>query len=126
MPLEIIHRKEGEGNQKQEIRHAKTQFSINSYGHLCIREFDETKKKYECTYGRQKCYEEMKGQERICMDGNNACEHYKLVPVNDEHLIVLDKETTDGLIDFIFSIRNTFDLKQLLRDIIKQNRELPF
>jgi hypothetical protein len=124
MPLEIIRRKEGEESQKQEIRHSKTQFSINSYGHLCIREFDETNKKYVCTYGREKCYEEANGQERVCMAGNTLCEHYKLVPMNDEHLIVLDKQTTDDLIRFIFSIRGTFEFKELLKEIIR--KELPF
>lgn len=43
MPFEIIRRKEGEISQKQEIRHDNTQISINDWGHLVIREFDDIK-----------------------------------------------------------------------------------
>ncbi len=41
MPFELIRRKEGEISQKQEIRHDNTQISINDWGHLVIREFDD-------------------------------------------------------------------------------------
>jgi hypothetical protein len=39
MPAEIIFRKEGEDTKKIEVRGQNTQISINSYGHLAIREF---------------------------------------------------------------------------------------
>jgi hypothetical protein len=91
MAFEFIRRKEGETSQKQEIRHKNVQISINDWGHLCIREFDEP--------------------------------HMN----DDEHLIVFDKATTERIINFIFNIRSTFELKQLLKDITKKNiNDLPF
>lgn len=88
MPFEIIRRKEGEMSEKQEIRHSNVQVSINDWGHLVIREFDE--------------------------------------PKGEEHLIVLDQETTSRLIQFIFSIRNTYEYKEFLKEIIRKSCDLPF
>jgi predicted transcriptional regulator len=117
MSLEIIRRKEGELSQKQEIRHEHTQFSINSYGHLCIREFDDPRMVNDC-----KIDNEGNCNERFCI--NDKCEHYKPSRVDDEHLIVLDQKTTNELIQFIFSVRSTYELKELLKGIVKT--ELPF
>jgi len=88
MAFEFIRQKEGEESYKQEVRHRNTQISINDWGHLCIREFDE--------------------------------------PKGEEHLIVFDQPTSEQIIRFIFSIRSTYELKQLLKDIIEKSKELPF
>jgi hypothetical protein len=90
MPFEIIRRKEGEVSQKQEIRHRNTQISINDWGHLVIREFDEPQKN------------------------------------DEEHLLVFDQQTTNRLINFIFSVRSTYELKKLLKDLIDNKGSLPF
>lgn len=42
MAFEIIRRKEGEMSDKQTFRHDNTQISINDWGHLVIRQFDNT------------------------------------------------------------------------------------
>jgi hypothetical protein len=91
MAFEIIRRKEGEMSDKQTFRHDNTQISINDWGHLVIRQFDNT---------------------------HNS----------EEYLIVLDKETTERIISFIFSIRSTFELKNLLKDLISKNTndDIPF
>jgi len=125
MPIEIIRRKEGELSQKQEIRHEHTQFSLNSYGHLCIREFDEPKGMGECGFkgGRETC---ATGYERVCKDGSYQCEHYKVARIDEEHLVVLDQKTTDGLIKFIFENRSTYEFKELIKELIKNSKELPF
>lgn len=39
MPAEIIFRYESEDTKKIEVRGENTQISINSYGHLVVREF---------------------------------------------------------------------------------------
>lgn len=125
MPFEIIRRIEGEMSQKQEIRHSKVQISINDWGHLCIREFDEPEYTYDCEIGRENCPKE---GERVCRDYLNdqyQCEHYKITREDDEHLLVFDRETTEKIIKFIFSIRSTFEFKELLRKIIETNG-LPF
>jgi len=120
MPIEIIRRKDGELSQKQDIRHEHTQFSLNSYGHLCIREFDEPKTENYCD--RIVCAKD--GIMGPCWE--DKCEHYKLARSDDEHLVVLDQKTTDGLIKFIFENRNTFELKQFIKELIKNSKELPF
>ncbi len=84
MAFEIIRRKEGEMSDKRTFRHDNTQISINDWGHLVIRQFDNT---------------------------HNS----------DEYLIVLDKETTERIIAFIFSIRSTFEFRNLLKDLISKN-----
>jgi hypothetical protein len=126
MAIEIIRRKEGELSTKQEIRHQHTQFSINSYGHLCIREFDTPPINigYSCLIGRENCAKD--GITRACRDGNHVCEHYKEIGTSDEHLIVLDKKTTEGLINFIFENRSTHEFKELIKELIRKNKELPF
>ena len=117
MPLEIIRRKEGEISEKQQIRHRNTQFSINSYGHLVIREFDGTQTSLRCEL--EKCSE----TSRACL----GCEHMKnFENPGEEHLIVLDQETTSKLIQFIFSIRNTYEYKEFLKEIIRKSCDLPF
>jgi hypothetical protein len=124
MSLEIIRRKEGELSQKQEIRHEHTQFSLNSYGHLCIREFEDKKKGYACDFGGfEKCINSEAKAANGCT--GYSCMYYKSVLLpGEEHLIVLDQKTTDGLIKFIFENRSTYELKELLKGIIKS--ELPF
>lgn len=129
MALEIIRRKDGELSQKQEIRHECSQFSLNSYGHLCIREFDKPLKGYRCEMGDEvaeiagtdKCAgKDEEGHFNCC-----TCDHYKLMDVlGEEHLVVLDQKATNELIQFIFSVRSTYELKELLKGIIKN--ELPF
>lgn len=124
MSLEIIRRKEGEMSQKQEIRHEHTQFSINSYGHLCIREFDEQQPGCACELGE---FKNCNNDEALSLNGccGPSCVRGKrtMLP-SEEHLIVLDQKTTNELIQFIFSIRSTYELKELLKDIVKS--ELPF
>lgn len=125
MPFELIRRKEGEPSQKQEIRHEHTQFSINSYGHVCIREFDNPRVESDCGIGRENCTKE----NTLCKDfreGGYQCENYKIVHIDDEHLLVLDKPTTDGLIKFIFENRSTCEFKEFIKGLIKNNKELPF
>jgi len=124
MSFEIIRRKEGELSQKQEIRHNNVQISINDWGHLVIREFDKPRYKELCEYDREKCLIENNAT-KVCKTENYKCEHLKEKRVDDEHLIVFDKETTGKIISFIFSIRSTYEFKQLLKDIISKNG-LPF
>jgi hypothetical protein len=126
MPLEIIRRKEGEKSTKQEIRHEHTQFSLNSYGHLCIREFEDECPNYDCELGGLK---DCDNEDAVSVKGccGMPCEHYKYVSLpGEEHLVVLDQKTTDGLIKFIFENRSTFELKQFIKELIKNNKELPF
>lgn len=126
MPFEIIRRKEGEISQKQEIRHKNVQISINDWGHLCIREFDEPKTSGACEIGRENC---SKDGTKVCRDFATGyqCENYKVTRTDNEHLLVFDKATTDRIINFIFSIRSTYELKQLLKAMIdKRSNELPF
>ena len=127
MSLEIIRRKEGELSQKQEIRHEHTQFSLNSYGHLCIREFDGPHRDVYCGLpgGRVECAKD--GPSKVCKDRNYECEHYGNMLDGEEHLVVLDQKTTDGLIKFIFENRSTYEFKKLLTVLINNNKdELPF
>lgn len=121
--MEIIRRKDGEKSTKQEIRHKNTQFSINSYGHICIREYDDEQSGYACELGSENCDNEKGGN--VCF-GHSCC-HYKasMLP-GVEHLLVLDQKTTDGLIKFIFENRSTFELKQFVKELIKNSKELPF
>lgn len=123
MPAEIIQRKEGGLSQKQEIRHQYTQFSLNSYGHLCIREFDDPITNNHCSINYQKC-------PNICEDYVKGirCEYYKdkVDRKNTEHLIVLDQKTTDGLIKFIFENRSTYEFKEFIKNLINKSSELPF
>ena len=125
MPFEIIRRKEGEISQKQEIRHKNTQISINDYGHLVIREFDDPRSEGDCSIGRENCAKE---GNKVCRDfvTNYQCEHYKIARTDEEHLIVMDKETTDRLIKFIFENRSTYEFRTLLKELIKKCAELPF
>ena len=126
MAFEIIRRKEGEISKKQEIRHSKVQISINDWGHLVIREFDEPQVSGNCEISRENCAKE---GTRVCIDNLSGykCEHYKITRINDEHLIVFDKATTDKIINFIFSVRSTFEFKQLLRSILdKRSDDIPF
>jgi len=117
MSFELIRRKEGEISQKQEIRHKNIQISINDWGHLVIREFDDPQISRECNSG--KCID----PEKSCY----KCDHWKTTRIDDEHLIVFDKATTEKIINFIFSIRSTYELKQLLKSIIeKKIDDLPF
>jgi hypothetical protein len=97
---------------------------LNNYGHLCIREFDDPKKTTDCCLpgGRAECIKD--GLTKACRDGNYQCEHYKITRLDEEHLIVLDQKTTNELIQFIFTIRSTYELKELLKGIVKN--ELPF
>ena len=125
MALEIIRRKEGEMSQKQEIRHECTQFSLNSYGHLCIREFDKPKRGHQCDLGcienTNNCTEKDENGSCCCI----SCDHYKIADVlPEEHLIVLDQKTTNELIQFIFINRSTYEFRELLKGIVKS--ELPF
>ena len=124
MPIEIIRRMDGEKSTRQEIRHEHTQFSINSYGHLCIREFDAPQQGHTCEFGEFKncTNKEVVDAKRCCGFG---CSRYKstMMP-GEDHLIVLNQKTTDGLIKFIFENRSTFELRELLKDIVKSN--LPF
>jgi|GEM_PF-2824770 len=126
MPFEIIRRKEGEVSQKQEIRHAYTQFSINDWGHLCVREFDKPRKEIHCELGGgNNCvHRDPEAGGKEC----SSCLHYKCVTAYpEEHLIVFDKATTDRLINFIFSVRSTYEFKKLLAALISNGRdELPF
>ena len=81
----------------------------------------------DCTHegGRTKCAENPGTM--VCRDGNYQCEYYKTAYTNDEHLIVLDRATTDGLIKFIFENRSTFEFKKLLTAMISNNKDgLPF
>jgi hypothetical protein len=124
MSLEIIRRKEGELSQKQEIRHECTQLSLNNYGHLCIREFDKQHIGYACELGE---FKNCVNNEAIAAGGcvGCSCMCYKSVMLpSEEHLIVLDQKTTNELIQFIFTIRSTYELKELLKGIVKN--ELPF
>lgn len=126
MPLEIIRRKEGEISQKQEIRHKNVQISINDWGHLCIREFDEPQLKFHCEIGHENC---ANGKTTaVCRDlvGGYQCKHCKEIRSDDEHLIVFDKTTTEKIINFIFSIRSTYEFKQFLKDLTDKKNELPF
>ena len=127
MSFEFIRRKEGEMSQKQEIRHSNVQVSINDWGHLVIRAFDKPEYEENCEYGREKCEE--KNGTMICETfpkGYCKCEYLKKIRVDEEHLIVFDKATTDRIINFIFSIRTPNFMKQLLENILKGNYELPF
>lgn len=111
MPFELIRRKEGEESQKQKIWHSKVQISINDWGHLCIREFDNPQKDGHCTIGRENCQKDETSV--LCCDYATGykCEHYRITRADDEHLLVFDKETTDRIMNFIFSIRSSFDMK---------------
>jgi len=122
MPFEIIHRKEGEMSQKQEIRHSNVQISINDWGHLVIREFEKPTDTKKCRLGdSDNCNKNIIGGN--CWN----CEHYKTITTpGEEHLIVFDRATTDRIIDFIFSVRTNNLMKQLLENILKGNYELPF
>jgi hypothetical protein len=127
MSFEIIRRKEGELSQKQEIRHSHTQFAINSYGHLSIREFNDAQKGYACELGGRNggngCVNEKAISEKGCI--GLGCTHYKQVMMpGEEHLLVLDQKTTNGLIEFIFKNRSTYEFMELLKGIVKT--ELPF
>jgi len=119
MAFEIIRRKEGEMHEKQQIQHEYVQVSINDWGHLVIREFDDPiMDKACCGVGPENCEKYRSQSEYAC----NNCEHYKLTRTDDEHLIVFDKATTDRIIDFIFSIRSSHELKQLLKDMIEKKK----
>jgi hypothetical protein len=125
MAFELIRRKEGEATEKQEIRHSNVQISINDWGHLVIREFDKPRISGDCEIGRENCAKEA----LVCCDYESGfqCEHYKTTRADDEHLLVFDRATTERLINFIFSIRSTHELKQILRALIeKQGGEMPF
>ncbi|MGE5631348.1 MAG: hypothetical protein ACM3TR_09665 [Caulobacteraceae bacterium] len=125
MSLEIIRRKEGEMSQKQDIRHENTQFSINSYGHLSIREFDKPYYRWCCEMGCIENTDKCTGKDENGNYDCHACEHYKNLLIQPaEHLIVLDKTTTDNLIKFIFENRSTYELRELLKGIVKD--QLPF
>lgn len=119
MSFEFIRRKEGEVSQKQEIRHSNVQISINDWGHLCIREFDDPYFEDKCQYGCEKCTEENEGKQ-VCEDvfTGYKCKHLKPERTDDEHLIVFDRETTEKIIRFIFSVRSTYELKQLLKSMV--------
>jgi hypothetical protein len=124
MPFELIRRKEGEMSQKQEIRHQHTQFSLNSYGHLCIREFDDSQPGYACELGG---FKNCNNNEAIAAGGccGFSCCHYKQATLpGEEHLFVLDRTTTDGLIQFIFQNRSTYEFRELLKGVVKD--QLPF
>lgn len=125
MPFELIRRKEGEISQKQEIRHKNIQISINDWGHLVIREFDEPHKELQCELGGgNNCVhrDPEAGNKECC-----SCLHYKyLIVYPEEHLIVFDQQTTNRLINFIFSVRSTYELKKLLKDLIGNKDSLPF
>jgi hypothetical protein len=95
MPFELIRRKEGEMSQKQKVRRKNVQISINNWGHLVVREFDEPEWKTDCEIG-------------------------------DEYLIVFDNITTKKIIDFIFSIRSTYEFENMLKNLINNKGELPF
>lgn len=126
MSFEIIRRKEGEVSQKQEIRHRNIQISINDWGHLVIREFDEPQLECDCGIGRENCVKE---GTKVCRDfaTDYQCEHYKTVRKDDEHLIVFDQQTTNKIINFIFSIRSTQEYRNFLKALIdKRNIDLPF
>lgn len=127
MPFELIRRKEGETSQKQEIRHKNVQISINDWGHLCIREFDEPKLEGDCGIGREKCIIENNGT-KVCRDFATGyqCEHYKTARKDEEHLLVFDQQTTNRLINFIFSVRSTQEYKSFLKSILDKHIDLPF
>ena len=128
MPFELIRRKEGEVSQKQEIRHKNVQISINDWGHLVIREFDEPQKNWECKYGYEKCIIENNGTKKACVDYSTGyqCEHYKTIRKDDEHMLVFDQQTTNRLINFIFSVRSTQEYKSFLKSILDKHIDLPF
>lgn len=127
MSFELIRRKEGEISQKQEIRHKNIQISINDWGHLVIREFDEPQLIDDCEIGRMDCYTKYNGT-KVCKDyaSGYQCEHYKTARKDEEHLLVFDQQTTNRLINFIFSVRSTYELKKLLKDLIGNKDSLPF
>ncbi len=128
MPFELIRRKEGEMSQKQDIRHQHTQYSLNSYGHLCIREFDDEQPGYgyRCELGGgENCNNMESFKTHGCM--THSCPHYRTVKLpGEEHLLVLDHVTTSSLINFIFENRSTYEFKEFIKQLIKSNKELPF
>ena len=100
MPFELIRRKEGEFSEKQEIRHSNVQVSINDWGHLCIREFDESNEQYYCL----KYNKLPKDVETSCCtrDICEGCDYFTKKTISgEEHLIVFDKRTTDRILEFV-------------------------
>jgi hypothetical protein len=126
MSFELIRRKEGEMSQKQEIRHQHTQFSLNSYGHLCIREFDDKQPGYRCKLGGGwACDNEEAIKARACIAC--SCQHYRPVEMSsEEDILVLDHITTRSLINFIFENRSTHEFREFIKQLINRNNELPF
>ncbi len=103
MPFELIRRKEGEFSEKQEIRHSNVQVSINDWGHLCVREFDNNKREYFCEEYKQFVNYSTNPPEKLCgRQFCNCCKNLiEKVVAGEEHLIVFDKSTTKRILRFI-------------------------
>lgn len=126
MAFELIRRKEGEVSEKLEIRHLNVQISINDWGHLVIREFDKPQIDVNCELKKENCKYNDRMLCRKYADVSQ-CEHCKITRFDDEHLLVFDRATTEKIIDFIFSIRSTYEFKQLLKEVLgKRKDDLPF
>jgi len=124
MAVEIIRRKEGELSQKQDIRHEKTQVSINDWGHLVIRCFDTSRVENDCLIGTENCTKE----DHLCWNiSGYRCENYKSVRTDDEHLVVFNQTTTNRIIDFVNKQNPSYEFMQFLKEMAKKKvDDFPF
>ena len=102
MAFEIIRRKEGEVNQRQEIRHDNTQISINDWGHLVVREFNFNSIKTTCKQDERSD----RNPEFVCPQAYcDTCNQLEKETIyGEEHLVVFDKRTTERILRFVEKI----------------------